>query len=346
MVAAGLAVLVGGLIGIAACSERDDENTVVLYSSVDGYLLRQIVENIEQRTGLRVEIVGDSELTKTTGLVERVLSERTRPRADVWWSSEAFGTIRLAREGELSPIGVEIEQDDGEAWPAHLRGEDDRWIGFAQRARVIAYASDRLQSEDAPTSLAELAEPRWRGRVGIARPQFGTTRGHMAALAELWGPEVFEAWLSALRENGVRVLDGNATVVREIARGTIDVGLTDTDDVFAAQREGLTVDLVYERLEEPEDGTPWSPGAMVMPNTVARIAGGANREGATMLIEAILDARTARAMMASDSRNFPVRASLREEMDVPQPSDVMEIDLERVADRVPEAMAICERVLR
>ncbi len=339
-------VVVLAMAGIGGCSERDDEQRVVLYSSVDGYLLREIIANIEERTGLRVKIQGDTELTKTTGLVERVLSERGRRRADVWWSSEAFGTIRLAREGVLAPMGVEPDAGEGATWPAQLRGKDDLWIGFAQRARVIAYASDRVDAGDAPTSLADLTHERWRGRVGIARPQFGTTRGHMAALVELWGADVFEAWLRAMTANGVRVLDGNATVVREIARGTIDVGLTDTDDVFAAQREGLKVGLVYERLDEPRDGEAWSPGAMVMPNTVAMVAGGPNPKGAALLIEAILSEATERAMMASDSRNFPVRRGLMAEMDVATPRDVMQIDLERVADRVGVAIEICERVLR
>ncbi len=335
---------IGGAAGLGGCSQRDDEQTVVLYSSVDGYLLREIVAKINERTGLRVEVVGDTELTKTTGLVERVLSERGRPRADVWWSSEAFGTIRLAREGVLTPIGV--EPDAGAIWPAQLRGQDDLWIGFAQRARVIAYASDRVDASDAPTSLAELTGERWRGRVGIARPQFGTTRGHMAALVELWGEDVFEDWLAAMKANGVRVLDGNATVVREIARGTIDVGLTDTDDVFAAQREGLHVGLVYERLDEPRDGEAWSPGAMVMPNTVALVANGPNPHNAAKLIEAILSEQTERAMMESDSRNFPVRETLLQGSAVPTPEGVMEIQLEQVADRVARAIEICERVLR
>lgn len=52
---------------------------------------------------------------------------------------------------------------------------------------------------------------------------------------------------------------------------------------------------------------------MVMPNTVARVRGGANPEGATRLIEEILSERTERLMMESDSRNFPVRAGVREE---------------------------------
>lgn len=332
--------LLGALIslGVIGCGGETPDR-VVLYSSVDDYLLREVIARIERETGLRVEVVGDTELTKTTGLVERLIAERDRARADVWWSSEAFGTIRLAREGVLSALGVAGR--DGDAL----------WADLAPRARVIAYASDRLAIEEVPRSLAELTDARFRGRVGIARPQFGTTRGHMGALRAVWGEGVYGDWVGAMRANGVRILEGNASVVREIARGTIDIGLTDSDDVFAARREGQRVAYVYERRDEERAGEAWSPGVMVMPNTVARVRGGANPEGATALIEEILSERTERLMMESDSRNFPVRESVRrdgearglwDEMGPPSEEMVMRVALQEAESAIESAIAAWE----
>ncbi|MEO1512184.1 MAG: hypothetical protein AAFU70_08935, partial [Planctomycetota bacterium] len=81
---------------------RDDDRRVVLYSSVDRvYMDEVIIPAIEAQTGLDVVYVGDNEINKTTGLVLRVESEMDEPVADVWWSSEPFGTIRLAGAGAL-----------------------------------------------------------------------------------------------------------------------------------------------------------------------------------------------------------------------------------------------------
>ena len=58
-------------------------------------MLREIVVAFVDETGIEVRLVGDNEAVKTTGLMQRIIAERGRPGADVWWSSEPFATIRL-----------------------------------------------------------------------------------------------------------------------------------------------------------------------------------------------------------------------------------------------------------
>jgi iron(III) transport system substrate-binding protein len=342
-----LAIL--SMVMLAACGGRESgegQRRVVLYSSVDDYLLRDIVRAFEEETGIRVDLAGDTEATKTTGLVQRLLAERASPRADVWWSSEPFGTIQLSSEGIFEPYTSPAEREFEGGWPAELRGERNDWYGFASRARVIVYNTQRWQPEQVPTTLRDLTDPRWRGRVGIARPQFGTTRGHMGALVAICGPDETEKWLLAMRENGLRLYDGNATVVRAVAHGEIDLALTDTDDVWAGQREGWPVELVYETPDATEATGLCSFGPMLIPNTVARVRGGPNPDAAAVLIEFILSERVERMMAESESGNIPVRPSLAAEFPRAQIPDGRLPDLQRVADRIPEAMAICERVLR
>ena len=88
-----LAIAVFSMMSIVACDRSAPAPTVTLYSSIDGTILREVVAAYEAETGVTVNVLGDTEATKTTGLVERVLAERDRPRADAWWSSEPFGTL-------------------------------------------------------------------------------------------------------------------------------------------------------------------------------------------------------------------------------------------------------------
>lgn len=331
-------------LAIAGCSESSDAPEVVLYTSADDFLAREIVADAEESLGLRIRMLGDTEATKTTGLMVRLINEKDHPRADVWWSSEPFGTIRLAREGILAPIVSSHEAGFEGGWPGELKGE--RWYGFAQRARVIAYNTERVEAGEVPRRLRDLTDPKWRGRVGMARPQFGTTRGHMGALSAAFGEEALENWLRAMKENGLRIYDGNSTCVRAVARGEIDLCLTDTDDVWGAQRNGWPVDLMYEAPdEEPaEEGLP-SRGALVMPNTVGIVAGGPNPEGAARLFEHLLSAEVERRIAESDSHNVPVRRAVAAEFpryEIPTPWTP---DLSDVADAIAGAMSVCERVL-
>jgi iron(III) transport system substrate-binding protein len=330
---------------------RDDgsQRTVVLYSSVDDYLLRDVVRAFEQETGIRVRLAGDTEATKTTGLVQRLLAERASPRADVWWSSEAFGTIQLSREGLLEPFNSRHEAEfEGEGgWPAEMRGEKGDWYGFASRARVIVYSTQRLSEGEVPTRLRDLTDPKWRNRVGLARPQFGTTRGHMGALVVICGAEQTEQWLRDMRANGMRMYDGNASVVRAVAHGEIDLALTDTDDVWAGQRNDWPVELVYETSDSGE--TPeglCSFGPMLIPNTVAKVRGGPNPDAAAILIDFILSERVERMLAESESGNIPIRPALAAEFPRARIPAGRLPDLQKVTDAIPEAMEICERALR
>lgn len=345
-----LVFVLGLVFALPSCTAREEGGppTVVLYSSVDDYLLREVIRAFQDQTGITIRLAGDTEATKTTGLVQRLLAERASPRADVWWSSEPFGTITLSREGILEPYTSAAEADFPDGWPEALRGENRDWYGFASRARVLVYNTQRMSKEEVPRRLRDLTDPRWRNRVGIARPQFGTTRGHMGALVAKCGASQLEEWLTAMRDNGMRLYDGNATVVRAVAHGEIDLALTDTDDVWAGQRNQWPVELVFET---PDDaGQPTSGlcsfGPMLIPNTVARVRGGPNPHNAAILIDFILSARVERMLAESESGNIPARPALAAEFPRATIPAGRLPDLQRTADAIPEAMDLCDRILR
>ena len=54
------------------CEHSSDSRRVVLYVSADDHLVRQVIAEFEQQTGIRVDFVGDIEQNKTTGLVGRL----------------------------------------------------------------------------------------------------------------------------------------------------------------------------------------------------------------------------------------------------------------------------------
>lgn len=339
-VAVGMGI---ALSTIGACSRSGDTDraTVVLYTSADDMFLRPILDAFEAEHGVRVQLVGDTEATKTTGLMMRIIAEKDSPRCDVWWSSEPLGTIHLDEQGVLEPGGMRglLPED----WPAELVGPDWTWAGMAERGRVIGYSANRVPQP--PTTLAELTQPQWRNRVGIARPQFGTTRGHFGLLHARWGAEGFESWLQAMQDNGVRVYDGNARVVRAVYEGEIDLCLTDTDDVWVAIANGWPVGLVYESVDPDARWRSW--GATTIPNTVAIVRNSPNPDHARTLAAFLVSADLERLLAESDSRNIPVHPALRAEFSelVPEEPDGRP-DYGAAHRSIGPALDIVERILK
>lgn len=327
--------------GLVACDGSKD--AVVVYVSADEQIARGILLSFTEETGIAVRPLFDTEATKTTGLASRLRREQDRPIADVFWSSEPYAVNQLAEEGVLEAISSEALS----AHPARWRDPDGRWYAFGGRARVIVFDPLALTEDKRPTAWTDLVNDRFDGQVVMADPRFGTTRGHLGAFKAYAEraimPGYYSAWLEGLAENRVRMLPGgNAAVVDAVTRGEALVGLTDTDDVFAAQARGLSVAFVYPRhnLDGVRGG-----GTLLIPNAAGVVAGSLRKEEAIRLVEYLASARVEAALHKTPSHNVPLAHAadieIEERFVVPNPLAVSVGETSRTMDAaVDEAISI------
>lgn len=291
-------MVVGGAIFLAACGGGSDDRTVVVYTSVDQMYSEPILKEFEERTGIKVQAVYDVEATKTVGLANRLISEKDRPLADVFWNGETLETLRLKDEGVLAPF----ESPSAAAISPQFVDPEGYWVGIAGRARVIIVNTDLLSPDEYPVSIYDLLDPRWPAdQVGIAYPMFGTTSTHAAALYAYLGEKQAREFFQGLSDRGVRVVDGNSVTKDMVAAGQLAFALTDTDDACLAIKDGSPVTVVFP--DQLEGGM----GTLVIPNTVAFINGAPHPEEAQALIDYLLSEEVERAVMASGWSHLPVR---------------------------------------
>ena len=67
--------------------QPDNTKKIVVYTSVDQVFSEPILKLFENETGIRVMPVYDVEAAKTTGLVNRLITEKNHPQADVFWNA-------------------------------------------------------------------------------------------------------------------------------------------------------------------------------------------------------------------------------------------------------------------
>ncbi len=273
LVASTLAILA------ASCASRGTP-TVVVYTSVDQPFAEPVFAAYQQATGVRVQPVFDVEAAKTTGLVNRLIQEKDRPQADVWWSGEFAQTVELANRGVLEPYSSPRAADI----PEEYRDSSNRWTGVGGRARVLLINTELVPRGQEPKSIFDMAtDAQPANRVGMAYPMFGTTATHAAALYAALGRDRAREYFQALRNRGIAILDGNSVVRDQVADGRLAYGLTDTDDACGAVARGAPVRLVF-----PDQG-PDELGTLVIPNTVALVAGGPNPEEGRRFIDYLLE---------------------------------------------------------
>ena len=252
-------VLLGILLATVAatllsCQGRTPQGSVTAYVSQDQVYAEPILAAFTTETGIKVRTIFDSEAVKTVAIANRLLAERAHPQCDVYWGNEELRTRQLLAEGLFRPTNA--------------------WAAVGYRSRRLVINTNKVSLTDVPHSLLELTNTRWQGRVAIAYPLFGTTATHFLALRQHWGQTGWSNWCAALRVNRPFLVDGNSVVVKFVERGEAFLGLTDSDDIAAAQREGA-----------PVWGQPLDEQSLLIPNTVAVIRNSPHPAAAQRLFE-------------------------------------------------------------
>ena len=299
LVAAMLPWLVAGCPG-SDPGAAQPARRVTVYCALDQVYASSVLEDFEDRSGITVEARFDVEATKTTGLVNAILAEQARPRCDVFWSNEVAQTAWLARQGLMASYQAEAAT----AIPPAFRDPQNRWFGFAARLRVLLVNTDLVPEDKMPTSVEDLRDPRWRGRVGIAKPLFGTTATWAASLFVTRGAEAARGFFADLLENQVVICAGNAHVKDRVAAGELAFGLTDSDDANVARLDGRPVLVVIP------DQAPGQPGTLAIPNSVAILKAAPHPTEARALVEFLLSEEVEAGLAAARSAQIPVRDSI------------------------------------
>ena len=108
-----------------------------------------------------------------------------------------------------------------------------------------------VRERERPKSIYDLLDAKWKGKIGIAKPLFGTTATHAACLFAALGEEKAKEFCRQLKANDVQILSGNAQVAQAVAGGQFAFGLTDTDDAIGMVEKG---EPRGDRLSRPAVG--------------------------------------------------------------------------------------------
>lgn len=324
---------------LAGCGNSQDPRTahVVVYTSVDRVFAEPVLRETERSLGIKVVGVYDTEETKSTGLVNRLLARRANPDGDIFWSGDPGRAASLSLKGIFEPY----LSPEAALIPGIYKNHEGFWTGFSARARVLLVNSNLVGSGSEPSSIHDLTLPEWKGRVAIANPLFGTTSFHIAALFEVLGEARAKQWLDDLAKNGVQLGSSNGDVKRRVSSGQVAVGLVDTDDAAEAIAAGEPVRAVF--LDQT-NATNTPLGALIIPNTISLIRNGPNTEPARKVIDYLLSERV-QVMLAQSCAQAPLRPNVSTPPGVLSLDGIvpMNVDYNAVAERLDKMMPLLKQ---
>jgi iron(III) transport system substrate-binding protein len=217
-VAALFACALGAAL-LSGCAQGQgaDPNALVVYSGQHVQTTQALVAAFERATGINVSLRSDDEDV----LADQIVTEGARSPADVFYAENSPPLQYLASKELLAPVDASTLADT----PARFNSPDGEWVGTSGRVSVMVYNTDLLKSGQLPTSVMQLADPQWSGRIAIAGSETDF-QPIVTSIAHTHGDAAALRWLEAVKANaGSHAYPNNETVTDRVNRGQVALGL-------------------------------------------------------------------------------------------------------------------------
>src|SRR2546430_2552581 len=283
-------------VGLNSCRSASSK-ALVVYVSEDQIFSEPILKDFERETAITVKSVFDTEESKSTGVMNRLIAEKDNPQADVYWANEPVRADALKQRG----VSTAYVSPSAEGILGQFKDSDHYWTGFSARARLLLV---NARSAIKPASVTAYMDPSTKGRAAIANPLFGTTTDYVAALFTMWGDERARTFMNDVKNNGVKMTTSNGESADFVAAGQVDFSLVDSDDAVNRKKQGKPLEIIYP------DQEPNGLGVLILPNAVALIKGEPHPENGKQLIDYLLSTSTERKLAFADCAQIPLHSGV------------------------------------
>lgn len=278
----GLAAVIALILSLTACSSESNQSTsdgdslsgteLTVYSGRSEEFIGPFFADFEAATGIKLNVrYGDS-----AELAAQLLEEGGNSPADIFISQDAGSLGAVAESRMLATLDSEILS----LAPAEYQAASGAWVGLTGRARVFAY--DPMKVTELPTSIDDLLDPKWSGKMGFA-PTNASFQGFVTALRQLRGDAAAEAWLTGFAANNPVAYEKNSMIVEAINAGEIELGLVNHYYVYeVADALGTAINV--------ENGffAAGDPGNLINVSGAGILNSATNASGAAELIKYLL----------------------------------------------------------
>jgi iron(III) transport system substrate-binding protein len=282
-------ILATGALFIA-CGSNDDE-TLTVYSGRNEELIAPLLDRFAEETGIDIEV-------RYAGSVELALlirEEGEQSPADVFISQSPGPIAFLTEIGLLTGLS-----EDTLDLAQHSKS--GQWVAISGRQRVLVYNRGNIAPEQLPSSIFQLTEPQWDGRIGLA-PGNGSFQDFFTLFRLEHGDDVALEWLNSLVANGAQTYGKNSAIVQAVARGEIDAGLV--NHYYNAR-------LKVENPDTPSENhllDTGDPGAVTIATAASAVASG-HQELAEQFIRFLLQSDS-QQYFADETLEYPMAAGIK-----------------------------------
>jgi iron(III) transport system substrate-binding protein len=237
----GLAALTLAMMAVTAGAQVKPNATAVdvgTYAGPDR--MQKIIEGAKKEGELNIYT---SAQTDDMGALVAAFEKKYGIKVNVWRSSSEKVLQRAIQEARGNKHTMDVAETNGpelesmhrekllcavksphhaDLIPPAIRPHGD-WVGTRLNVFVQAYNTKLVKKEELPKTWEDLANPKWKGKLGIEQEDADWLAGQFTELGEAKAQKVFADIVTA---NGVSVRKGHTLLTQLVVSGEIPLALT------------------------------------------------------------------------------------------------------------------------
>lgn len=306
----GMSVTAGMLTAsVAACGASSGgdapANRLVLYNGQHEQTTQALVSAFEKQTGIQVTVRNGDE----DQLAEQIMQEGSRSPGDVFYTENSPALMKLAGQHLLAPV----DKATLAAVPSADSSPAGNWVGVTARISALVYNTNALKPSQLPTSVMDLANPKWAGKLGIA-PGETDFQPIITSIADTHGSAAALAWLKGVKANaGSHIYPDNETLTSEVNSGQVEIGLIN-HYYWYRLRAGLGAGAMHSALHY---FAPGDPGYVLNVSGAGILASSTHQAAAQKFLAFLISAPGQRIIAQSDSFEYPLRPGVAANSQLP-----------------------------
>lgn len=317
-----VAVAVVSLIAAGCGSDSPDDadkggqgsEKLTVYSGRNEALVGPLLKQFTEDTGIEIAV----RYADSASLAAQLVEEGSRSPADVFLSQDAGALGSLSKRGLLAKAPPEAVA----AVDARYRSKDGTWVGVSGRARVIVYNPTKVPEAEVPTSVFDLTDPKWKGRIAVA-PTNASFQSFVTAMRLQAGEDRTREWLRGLKANEPRTFPGNLPVVEAVDKGDVDLGLVNHYYLYE-RGKAIGQDKVVAKNAFTING---DPGALINVAGVGILKTSKAPGSAATFVKYLL-AKDAQTYFAEETYEYPLIAGVPAAVELTPLSEIQSPDID------------------
>jgi iron(III) transport system substrate-binding protein len=218
-VAAAVAVTMAGCLLTACGTGGSGGQAITLYNGQHEQTAYAMDDGFTAATGIQVNPVDNDEDV----LADEIVTQGSHTPADVIYTENSPVLEYLQSKHLLAKVDPSTLAHT----PGRYNSPQGYWVGVSARVSVLIYNPSLISRNQLPTSVLQLANPRYKGKLAMA-PGETDFQPIVTAVLHKYGQATTLTWLKGMKANasdGGHIYPDNETIASEVNQGAAAFGL-------------------------------------------------------------------------------------------------------------------------